>query len=197
MATNSKKLGEVPADNLIVGYFPPVENDLRTIRKLGTAATLKRGTLMAKSSADGKLVVLGSEADVTAGSQKFNGDGTAKVFTVTDKPATLSGVKVGGEASTDWTYDASTGKITFGTAPAAGTNNVEATYTASEETLTPDCVLADDIEVGTASDVKVTPYVRGCFNMNKCEVAEGYTVSASDIEQYRLRSIEFRYALPY
>lgn len=51
--------------------------------------------------------------------QTFAGDGTTKNFTVTDKPALLTGVTVGGTAvTTGWTYTASTGKLAFTTAPA-------------------------------------------------------------------------------
>ncbi len=54
------KLGAVEPDNLIVGNDPPLRVDSAVIRKgLGS---LKRGTILAKSSADGKLVVLGSTA---------------------------------------------------------------------------------------------------------------------------------------
>lgn len=54
------KLGAVDPDNLVVGSDPPLRVDSAVIRKgLGS---LKRGTILAKSSTDGKLVVLGSTA---------------------------------------------------------------------------------------------------------------------------------------
>jgi len=197
MADLNKNLGTVSPDDLVIGTIPRVDYRGRTIRKLGTAGTIKRGTIMAKSSVDGKLVMLGSVAGSTSAEQKFNGDGTAKVFIVTAKPANITEVKVGGTASDDWTYDASTGKITFGTAPAAGTNNVVATYVASVEELIPDCIIADDVEVGTTADVKVAAYVSGNFNLNKCIVAEGYTITEADLDELRRKNIMFRKALPY
>lgn len=197
MADLYKNLGTVEPDDLIIGTIPPVDYRGRTIRKLGTAGTIKRGTIMAKSSVDGKLVMLGSNAAVTNGEQKFNGDGTTKVFVVTAKPASLTNVKVGSADSSDWTYDASTGKITFGTAPAAGTNNVIASYVASSEELTPDCIIADEVEVGTTDDVAVAVYVAGNFNFNKCIVAEGYTVTDADFDELRRKNIMFRKALAY
>lgn len=52
-------------DGLITDIVPPIVTGAATIRKLGTAGTLKRGTVLAKSSGtagDGKLVVLGTSA---------------------------------------------------------------------------------------------------------------------------------------
>lgn len=62
------------------------------------------------------------------------------------------------------------------------------------DTLTPDCILTDDIEVGTEADVVTTVYTAGCFNMGKCTVAEEYTVTASDLDALRVRSIVFKNA---
>ena len=88
MINLSEKLGEMTFDGLITDIKPAPEVRGGVIRKLSAAATLKRCTILAKSSGtagDGKLVVLGS---------------TAK----------------------------------------------------ENETLTPDCILCDDIDVGTAAD---------------------------------------------
>lgn len=56
------KLGEMEYDNLLIGTIPPVQTAGGTIRKLSAEATLKRGTILAKSSTDNKLVVLGTAA---------------------------------------------------------------------------------------------------------------------------------------
>ena len=88
MINLSEKLGEMTFDGLITDIKPAPEVRGAVIRKLSAAATIKRGTILAKSSGtagDGKLVILGTEA-------------------------------------------------------------------ASNEVLTPDCILCDDIEVGTAAD---------------------------------------------
>lgn len=124
MANLNRKIGEEGFDGLITQLIPPVQVRGRTIRKLGTAGTIKRGTIMAISSTDGKLVVLGTAA----------GNG---------------------------------------------------------ETLTPDCILTDDIEVGTANDVNAAVYTAGCFDLGKCIVASGYTVTAANLDALRTRDIVF------
>ena len=62
MKNLSEKLGDMTFDGLITDVSPEVVIGGATIRKLGTAATIKRGTIMAKSSTDGKLVILGTTA---------------------------------------------------------------------------------------------------------------------------------------
>ena len=186
----SKKLGDMEYDGLIADTIPAAQVRGKTVRKLGTAATLKRGTVMGVDSVDGKLVVLGTDAQTAK--QEFNGDATETVFTVTARPNKVLGVKVGGADSTDWVYDASTGKVTFGTAPASGTKNVVVTYAAGE--IVADCILCDDIEVGTAADVVAEVYTAGCFNTRKIIVAEGYTMTSADFDALRKYDIVFRAA---
>ena len=119
----SNKLGESTYDGLITDVTPAPIVRGGTIRKLGTAATLKRGTVLAKSSGtagDGKLVILGTSAE-------------------------------------------------------------------SNETLTPDCILCDDVDVGTAEDVTVPVYFAGCFDPNKvippALVTSGAGLSLVDVVQ--------------
>ncbi|MBQ5986438.1 MAG: head decoration protein [Clostridia bacterium] len=60
-----KNLGPVNSDGLFADIAPDVIVGGGTIRKLGTAATLVRGTVLAisgGSAGDGKLVVLGTSA---------------------------------------------------------------------------------------------------------------------------------------
>ncbi len=120
-----EKLGEVTFEQLFAGIEPAALTRGGTIRKLGTAATLKRGTILAKSSGtagDGKLVVLGTTA-------------------------------------------------------------------AANETLTADCILADDIEVGTAADENVVVYVEGNFNEAALTVAKNYEITEPDRDALRTRRI--------
>ena len=56
--------------------------------------------------------------NVSALTQTFTGNGSTTAFTVTDKPEKLIGVTVDGIATTDYSYDKSSGVITFNTAPA-------------------------------------------------------------------------------
>ena len=122
-------VGTYAYEKLIAGTLPPVKVGSGTIRKLGTADTLKRGTILAKSSGsagDGKLVILGTSA-------------------------------------------------------------------ATNETLTPDCILTDDVEVGTSADVKAPVYVMGDFNVDAVIVATGYTITEDDKDALRQRNIYFGY----
>ncbi len=124
------KIGDMTFDGLVTGLDPHVNVGGGTIRKLGTAATLKRGTILAKSSGsagDGKLVILGTTA-------------------------------------------------------------------ATNETLTPDCILCDDIDVGTANDEKVAVYIAGCFDFGKCTVKTAYTFTEDDKDKLRERGIIFKAA---
>ena len=66
------------------------------------------------------------------------------------------------------------------------------TEAASGDTLTPDSILCDDVIVGTSDDMDVLIYTAGCFNTNKVIVADGYTITADDIDQLRKYSIVFK-----
>ena len=58
-----KKLGETTSDDLFADTFPSQRVDVRTIRKQSAdSLVIKRGTLMAMSSTDSKLVPLGTTA---------------------------------------------------------------------------------------------------------------------------------------
>lgn len=130
MTNLSKKLGDMNYDGLFTDVVPAVQVSGGTIRKLSAAATLKRGTILAKSSGtagDGELVVLGT---------------------------------------------------------AAVTN----------ETLTPDCILCDDIDVGTSADEKVAVYTAGCFDPDKVTVAASHTISETEKDNLRMRGIVFKNA---
>ena len=125
MRNLNAKVGEMEYDGLVVDLNPEVEVRGRTIRKLAQETTLKRGTILAKSSKDNTLVVLGTTAT----------DG---------------------------------------------------------ETLTPDCILCDDVVVGTGADISVSVYTAGCFNTNKITVADGYTMTEEDYDNIRKYDIVFK-----
>ena len=63
------------------------------------------------------------------------------------------------------------------------------TTAATNETLTPDCILCDDIEVGTTDDENVVVYVEGSFNEEALIVAENYTITEADRDALRLKRI--------
>lgn len=126
-----ENLGSVGYDGLIVANEPVADVFTVTIRKEATAAaTYKRGTVLALSAGDGKLVILGSTA-------------------------------------------------------------------ATNETLTANCILAEDVEVGTTADVTVLVYRTGHFARNKLAVASGYTLKATDEEELRKAGILLSDAIEY
>ena len=63
-------------------------------------------------------------------------------------------------------------------------------------TGTPDCILCDDTEAGTAEDVPVDVYVAGCFDPEKVTVGDGYTITQADKDKLRTYSIVFKAATP-
>lgn len=126
-----ENLGSVGYDGLIVANEPVADVFTVTIRKeAAAAATYKRGTVLALSADDGKLVILGSTAT-------------------------------------------------------------------TNETLTANCILAEDVEVGTTADVTVLAYRTGHFARNKLAVASGYTLKATDEEELRKAGILLSDAIEY
>ena len=121
-------LGEMEYDGLISDLTPKTRIGGRTIRRMAQATVLKRGTILARSSADGTVVVLGTE-------------------------------------------------------PADG------------ETLTPDSILCDDVEVGTDADVIAAVYTAGCFNFERTHVADGYALTLADEDVLRKYGIVCKTAL--
>ena len=73
---------------------------------------------------------------------------------------------------------ASTGKLAiFGSTAAEG------------DTLTADCILCDDIKVGTSADANVAVYIGGCFDPNKLVIAEGATITEAVKDTLREKGI--------
>ena len=62
------------------------------------------------------------------------------------------------------------------------------------ETLTPFGILCDDIEVSTDADEKVSVNVSGCFDPDKLIVADEYELTATDIDNLRIRNIALKAA---
>lgn len=118
----NRKVDEMSYDKLIAGMTPPGKVSSGTIAKLTDAAEYPRGTVLAKSSANGKLYILGSTA-------------------------------------------------------------------AEGDTLTPDCILCDAEEVGTAEDVVAAVYVAGSFNIEAVTIADGYTITEADKDKLRERGL--------
>lgn len=58
----NRKVDEMSYDKLIAGMTPPVKVISGTLAGLDTAADYVRGTVLAKSGADGRLYILGTDA---------------------------------------------------------------------------------------------------------------------------------------
>ncbi|MBQ6164778.1 MAG: hypothetical protein IJK23_09925 [Clostridia bacterium] len=182
------KVGEIGQDNLIARLIPAAMTF--GIKVKAGEGMLKRGTLLGADSS-GKYAVYGV---TSAETQEFNGDGTTKKFTVTAKPATLTSVTVGDTAAapTDYAYDAETGEITFGTAPAAGTKNIEVEYgVINTGDLSVGAILADDVDATGEADVTAVAYRCGNFNPDAVIAGEGYTLTDADIDALRKYDIIF------
>lgn len=67
----------------------------------------------------------------------------------------------------------------------------------TNETLTANCILAEDVEAGTTTDVTVLAYRTGHFARNKLAVASGYTLKATDEEELRKAGILLSDAIEY
>lgn len=189
MATRDlhEKVGEMAFDNLFAGNEPAALVRGGTIAKGAAKATYKRGSLMAKG-ADGKLYLLGSDVDAT-GTYSGTGDGSTKKFSVIDggdASSVLTEVKVDGTAVTAYSYNPVTGEILFETAP-ANSKTIAIKYTTGGGNA--DCVLADDVEVGTTADENVVVYVEGNFNEDALIVAEDYTITEADKDELRTKRI--------
>ncbi len=69
-----------------------------------------------------------TESTAPATEETFSGNGSTKVFTLTGSPTAIYKVTVGGTEVTNYTYNSSTRKLTFTTAPPSGTNNIAVDY---------------------------------------------------------------------
>lgn len=126
MIETSRKVGTMEYDGLVSALEPPTQVRGGVIAAPEEETVYLRGTILAKSTKNGKLYILGTEAE-------------------------------------------------------------------TGDTLTPDCILCDDTKV-SAVDADVAVYTAGCFDSNKCTVAEGYTITEADTDKLRERNIVFKAA---
>ena len=109
----------------------------------------------------------------------------ADVFTVTIRK----------EAAAAATYKR--GTVLALSAGTAGKLVILGSTATTNETLTANCILAEDVEVGTTADVTVLAYRTGHFARNKLAVASGYTLKATDEEELRKAGILLSDAIEY
>lgn len=111
----------------------------------------------------------------------------ADVFTVTIRK----------EATAAATYKRGTVlALSVGTAD-GGKLVILGTTVASNEVLTANCILAEDVEVGTAADVTALAYRTGHFARNKLIVKDSYILKATDEEDLRKAGILLSDAIEY
>lgn len=67
----------------------------------------------------------------------------------------------------------------------------------TDEVLAANCILAEDIDVGTTADVTALAYRTGHFARNKLIAKAGYTMSTTDEEDLRKGGILLSDALEY
>lgn len=192
MATRDlhEKVGSMAYEKLFAGIEPPALVRGGTIAHGAAEANYKRGSVMAKGT-DGKLYLLGSDVDAT-GTYSGTGDGSTTKFSLVDGgviPASVEEVKVDGTALTSgWTYNAALGELEFAEAP-ANTKTIAVKFTTGGGNA--DCILTDDVTVGTTSDENVTVYVSGNFNIAEVIVADDYTITEADKDELRKKGILF------
>jgi len=107
---------------------------------------------------------------VTTTTQEFNGTGSETEFTVSNLTIkNVRAVTVGGTAQTfgtDYLVDYSTGVITFTTAPASGTNNVDITYDYGTDRIYPE---------QARLDLKLVSYPRIAISTTSISIEDGAT----------------------
>lgn len=187
-----KKVGEYENDGLIAMIDPPARAQTVTFAALTSGAdpvTVKRGTVLGMN-ADGTVSVFGGTNVPTE--EKFSGDASTKKFTLTGKPASVSGVKVGDTDAVIDAYNAYTGELTLHTAPAAGTNNVVVSYEAETGAVPAYVLLDEEVELTDDASAIAVAYVSGCFNRAKIITADGYELTRKDEDELRQRDIFFR-----
>ena len=93
------------------------------------------------------------------------------------------------------TYKVGTALALSGGTAGDGKLVILGTAAASNETLTANCILAEDVEVGTDADVQALVYLSGHANANKLAVASSHTITAAEIEAFRAAGIYLENAM--
>ena len=118
--------------------------------------------------------------DETVGSVEYD-----ELINGCEPAADVFSVTIRKEATTKTTLKRGTVLALSGGTAGDGKLVVLGTTAKTNETLTANCILADDVEVGTAANADATAYRTGNFNRNKLIVASSYTLTAADEEDLR------------
>lgn len=184
-----RNVGSSTPDNLITGLNPPVDVVMVKASKLAAETTLTRGTVLAVISGGktpGNVVILG-----TTGADAI--EAVAPTYAKTQDVAIVPGKDYYTRSGTDLNFT-----YTKVANPVVGdigsyyemTNPGSPAYTV--ETLVASYVLAEDAVIGTAADVEVVAYRSGCFSPDHVTVKDGYSMTAADIDNLRMRNIVFQ-----
>ncbi|MDO4321021.1 MAG: head decoration protein [Lachnospiraceae bacterium] len=104
-------------------------------------------------------------------------------------PAEPFSVTIRKESTKAVTYKRGTVLALSGGTAGDGKRVILGATAATNETLTANCVLAEDVEVGTENDAAAIAYRTGHFNGNNLIVAESYKITAGDKEALRSAGI--------
>lgn len=100
-------------------------------------------------------------------------------------PAEVFSVAIRKEATEETVYKRGTVLALSGGTAGDGKFVILGSTAAESETLTANCVLAEDVTVGTDADADAVAYRTGHFNANGLTVADTYTITAADKEALR------------
>lgn len=165
--------------------------NLKAVALAAGQGTLTRGTVLGKSPADKKYYMVDSAAEpVVKRSLQITGDTTkTAVLALAGLTASSLKVYVGDEfgalaiagADKDYTaaYEDDTLTITViadGALDGAAQCYIEINKAAAGANIA-DCILAEDVNTGTSTDVTTTAYSSGIFYRNALIVADGDNIS--------------------
>ena len=108
----------------------------------------------------------------------------ANIWNSVDVPI-ITGLRTIRKLSAAATYKAGTALALSGGTAGDGKLVILGTAAASNETLTANCILAEDVEIGTDADVQALVFLSGHANANKLTVASIHTITAAEIEAFR------------
>lgn len=118
----------------------------------------------------------------------------ANIWNSVDVPI-ITGLRTIRKLSAAATYKAGTALALSGGTAGDGKLVILGTAAASNETLTANCILAEDVEVGTDADVQALVFLSGHANANKLAVASSHTITAAEIEAFRAAGIYLENAM--
>lgn len=118
----------------------------------------------------------------------------ANIWNSADVPI-ITGLRTIRKLSAAATYKAGTALALSGGTAGDGKLVILGTAAESNETLTANCILAEDVEIGTDADVQALVFLSGHANANKLTVASSHNITAAEIEAFRAAGIYLENAM--